>query len=676
MAVFIPLSLSVFSCNTATKDETAAASGKKFLDVTTMDSTVKPGDNFYEFVNGGWLKKTTIDPTESEAGAFLDMYNKTKENLKLILDEASKSSAAKGTSEQQVGDFYTSGMDSVTIEKLGYDPLKPSLQKIDAIKDANGIVQYAAEAHLEGDDFIFPFYVGADEKNSVMNIAVFAQGGLGLPDRDYYFKTDAATQTVVKAYQTYVEELFKLTGDDSAAAVKKMMQVYNLEKQMAASHRTNVELRDPQKNYNKMAVAELDKAMPVFGWKKISGILQINTDSVNVGQPGYYTKLNELLKTVPVDTWKTYLHFHTINVSASALSSAFVNARFNYVGKALNGQQEIKPRWERIYGATDANLGDALGELYVNKYFTEDAKKRMLSLVNNLQTAFETRINALDWMSDSTKKTAVAKLHTFIKKIGFPDKWRDYSKVTIDKNKYYENLTACAKNEYQFQISKVGNPVDKTEWGMTASTISAYYNPTFNEIVFPAGILQFPFFDLDADDAINYGGIGMVIGHEMTHGFDDQGAQYDKEGNLKNWWSKEDNERFRAKTKSVVDLYNGFTVLDSVHINGELTQGENIADFGGINIAYDAFKLTAQGKDTVKINGFTPDQRFFLSYAQGWRSKTKDEAMLSQINNDPHSPAMYRVNGPLMNFEPFYNAFNIKEGDKMFVSADKRIKIW
>jgi putative endopeptidase len=357
------------------------------------------------------------------------------------------------------------------------------------------------------------------------------------------------------------------------------------------------------------------------------------------------------------------------------LSSSFVNARFNYQ-KALSGQQKIKPRWDRMYRITDANLGEALGQLYVKKYFTEGAKKRMLELVDNLGLAFEKRINDLDWMSDTTKQKSKDKLHTFLKKIGYPEKWRDYSNVTIDRSKFFENLTACAKNEFAYQMSKVGKPVDKTEWGMTPPTINAYYNPTFNEIVFPAGILQFPFFDANADDAINYGGIGMVIGHEMTHGFDDQGAQYDKDGNLKNWWAKSDSVQFVAKSKRVIDLYNSFTVLDTLHINGALTTGENMADIGGIAIAYSAFKMTKQGQDTTKIDGFTPDQRFFISFAQIWRTKEKDESTRQLINTDPHSPASWRVLGPLMNFTPFYNAFNVKEGDKMFKAEKDRIKIW
>ncbi len=674
IAGFILLSLAVCSCNTSTK--TTTGKEKEFLDLTAMDSSAKAGDNFFEFVNGGWIKKAVIPPTESEVGTFLDLYNSTLDHQKDILDEVSKQNNAAGSLEQKVGDFYASGMDSATIEKLGYDPVKPYLQKIEAITDVNGIMQFVAEQQTMNNNLLFGFGIGPDDKNSSMNIAGFYQGGLGLPERDYYFNTDAATKVVVAAYQTYIQKIFTLTGDDSATAAKKMQALYVLEKQFATSHKTNVQLRDPQSNYNKMSVPELDKRMPAFGWVSLMNTLGVKTDSVNVGQPAFYAKVNELLKTTPLDTWKTYLRFHVLNDAAGALSSAFVNARFDYVGKALNGQQEIKTRWKRMVSNTDNNLGDAFGQLYVKKYFTEDAKKRMLELVNNLQVAFEARINKLDWMSDGTKKIAVDKLHAFLKQIGYTDKWRDYSKVTIDKGRYFDNLISCSKNDYQYQLSKVGKPVDRTEWDMTPPTINAGYYPNFNKIVFPAGILQFPFFDPEADDAINYGGIGMVIGHEMTHGFDDQGAQYDKDGNLKNWWSTNDSLKFVAKSKQVIDLYNSFVVLDSVHINGSLTTGENMADIGGINIAYDAFKITKQGQDTTRIDGYTPDQRFFLSFAQIWRSKEKDEYARMLINVDPHSPAMYRVNGPLMNFAPFYTAFNIKEGDKMFVPADKRIKIW
>ena len=641
-----------------------------------IDSSIKPGDNFFLYANGKWLKTAEIPATESRIGAGLEMYNRTKDRLKSILEETAKASNTAGSIEQKVGDFYAAAMDSAAIEKMGYEPVKPYLAKIAALKDSKEVLKFVAEQMTTGGNYFIGQYIAADEKNSLKNIAVYYQSGIGMPDRDYYFKTDEATQKVVKAYQTYIEKLLTLTGDDTATAAKNRMLIYDLEKEMAKSHRTNVELRDPQSNYNKMAVADLDKSMPVIGWKEMLHGLSVNTDSVNISQPGYYSALNNLLKTVPVETWKTYLRFHLLDNAASALSSPFVNANFEYTGKALSGQQQIKERWERMYHQTDGNLGDALGQLYVKKYFTEDAKKRMLDLVNNLQKAFEARINKLDWMSDSTKTKAKEKLFTFIKKIGYTDKWRDYSKVTIDKTKYFENLLSCGKNEYNYQVSKAGKPVDRTEWGMTPPTINAYYNPTFNEIVFPAGILQYPMFDPESDDAMNYGGIGMVIGHEMTHGFDDQGAQYDKDGNLKNWWSKEDFTKFKEKSQQVIKLYSSFVILDSLHINGDLTQGENIADMGGLAISYDAFKLTAQGKDTVRIQGLTPDQRFFLSYAQCWRRKVKDEALRQQINTDPHSPAMYRVWGPVMNFDPFYTAFNIKEGDKMYLAPKDRIHIW
>ena len=604
------------------------------------------------------------------------MYNITKLHLRGILDSLLKTTNSAGSIEQKIADFYAAGMDSATIEQHGYYPIKPYLQKIDAIKDPKEVLQFASEQTTLNNNILIGQYIGADEKNSAINIPVYYQAGLGLPDRDYYFKNDAATNVVVKAYQTYVTKVFILTGDNPATAEKNMLSVYNLEKQLAASHKTNVELRDPQNNYHKMSVVELDKKMPVIEWNNLLHGMNINTDLVNISQPAYYQKLNDLLIIIPIDAWKTYLRFHLIDNSAPALSNDFVKARFDYAGTALSGQQQMKERWERIYRQVDSNLGEALGQLYVNKFFTAEAKARMLDLVNNLQKAFDARITKLDWMSDSTKQKAKEKLYTFIKKIGYPEKWRDYSKVIIDKKNFYESLLSCGKNEYSYQVAKVGKPVDRTEWGITTPTIDAYYNPTFNEIVFPAGILQFPFFDADMDDAMNYGGIGMVIGHEMTHAFDDNGAQYDKEGNLKNWWSKEDYEKFKAKGTQVVNLYNNFVVLDSVHINGRLTQGENTADIGGIAIAYDAFKMTKQGHDTIRIDGFTPDQRFFLSYAQGWRGKRKDEATRSQINNDPHSPAMYRVWGPLMNSNAFYKAFNVKESDKMFVAEKDRINIW
>lgn len=647
----------------------------QFLEVSHIDSVVKPGDNFFLYVNGSWIKHAEIPATETGVGSFKDLDQLTREHLKGILEESAKDGHTKEGIEQLVGDFYASGLDSATIEKRGYEPVKPLLQQVAGITDAKSLMAFEAVAEKDGHGSFLPAYVGPDEKNSSMNTIAFFQGGLGLPDRDYYFKKDGATLAIVAAYKKYLTTLFILTGADSATAAKNTAIVYNIELQMAGAHRTNVELRNPQANYNRFPVAVLNEKQPLIGWSTYLTNIGITTDSVNVGQPAYYNKLNELLKTVSIGDWKTYLTAHLLQNTASELSSAFVNAEFDY-SKALTGAQKLKPRWERIYMTTDASLGEALGQLYVKKYFTEDAKKRMLELVNNLEKSFDNRITHLDWMSDTTKQVAKAKLHAFLKKIGFPDKWKDYSKVTVAKDTYFENVVSAARNEHNFQVGQVGKPVDKTLWQMTPPTINAYYNPTINEIVFPAGILQYPFFDPNADDAINYGGIGMVIGHEMTHGFDDQGSQYDKEGNMKDWWNKQDKEKFQAKVKQVISLYNSFTVLDSLHVNGALTTGENMADIGGIAIAYDAFKLTKQGQDTTKIDGFTPDQRFFMSFAQIWRSKYKDETVRQRINTDPHSPAMWRVLGPLMNFTPFYQAFHVTEGDKMFKPESERIKIW
>jgi len=535
---------------------------------------------------------------------------------------------------------------------------------------------YIAAAQRRNDDILFDMGIGADEHNSAMNIAIFSQGGLGLPDRDYYFKQDPATQAVVKAYQTFLRQLFVLDGVDSVAAGQKVEKVFALEKEMAASHKTNVELRDPNANYHKMALAGLDHSMPAFAWKKTFDELGFHVDSANVQQPAFYAKVNQLLTSTPLDTWKDYLRAHTLANYANRLSSAFVNVAFQY-NKAESGQQKIKPRAERMAQVVNATLGEALGQVYVKRYFTPEAKQRMTELVNNLQTAYAARIDKLDWMSDGTKKIAKEKLVAFIKKIGYPDKWRDYSKVKVERGDYFGNRVSADVNDYEYSLAKLGKPVDRTEWGMTPPTINAYYNPTFNEIVFPAGILQSPFFDLSADDAVNYGGIAMAIGHEMTHAFDDEGSQYDKDGNLKNWWSKEDSTRFAAKTKSVSTLYNTFVVLDTLHVNGALTNGENIADIGGLAVAYDAFKLTPQGKDSVKIDGFTPNQRFFLSYARIWRTKMKDELTRTMINTNPHSPpGEWRVDGPLMNFTPFYETFHVEQGQKMYRPAGERIIIW
>lgn len=662
-------------CLGACHNPSEKPANKAFADIQGIDSTVRPGDDFFRYVNGKWYDTAQIPGSQSGVGTYMFMNYPQRLRLQNILDSVSKAANAAGSIAQKVGDFYASGMDTVTINKRGYDPLKPLLVRIDSIHDISSLLKFVADEATHNNVSIIYLWVGADNKNSSMNMAHVAQAGTGLPERDYYFRNDAASVRVQEAYKKYLETLFALIGTDTATAKKNAAIVYGIEKQLAGAHRDNVALRDINANYNKMPVAVLDKKHPNIGWAALLDHLGAKTDSIDVSQPGYYDKLNILLQSVPVNDWKLYLKAFSLNTYAKVLSKPFVDADFEF-SKVLSGQAVPKSRGEIMAEAVDDNLGEALGQLYVKKYFSEAAKKRMLELVNNLQKAFEGRINKLDWMSDSTKQKAKEKLYAITKKIGYPDKWKDYSKVTIARDKYFENVVAAAANLYQFGLAKLNKPVDKTEWFTTPSTVTAYYNPLANEIVFPAGILQTPYFDEAADDALNYGGIGMVIGHEMTHAFDDQGAQFDKNGNVSNWWTKADYAKFNAKTKQVIDLYSSFTVLDSMHIKGAFTVGENTADIGGIAIAYDAFKLTKQGQDTAMIGGFTPDQRFFLSFARIWRVKMKDEFMRLWINSNPHSTPNWRVNGPLMNLGYFYTAFHVQPGDKMYLPDSSRIKIW
>ena len=643
--------------------------------LTGVDASKKPGDDFFTYANGIWTDTARIPDSQAGVGSYSFMNYPQRIRLQAILDSISASQPSAGSIEQKVGDFYASGMDTAAINKRGYEPIRPLLARIDAVNDVPQLLTLVAEEQKAGDRSIIGFYVGPDNRQSTVNIAQFSQTGIGLPEREYYFKTDSSTGTIQKGYRNYLTRLFELTGTEAATAEKNAAVAYALEKQLATAHKTNVERRDVKANYNKLAVAELSKKQPALRWTTLLNDLGVRADSVNVGQPGYYDKLNALLTSVPIDDWKVYVKARALTNYATYLSQPFVDASFAYT-KMLTGQAVKKTRAEDMTQAVDGSLGEALAQLYVKKYFPEAAKKRMAVLVDNLKKAFEARINKLDWMSDSTKTRAKEKLAAFTEKIGYPDKWRDYAKVDVKRDAYFENRLSAAKNEYGYNVAKVGQRVDRTEWHTTPPTVTAYNNPPLNEIVFPAGILQPPYFDVNADDALNYGGIGMVIGHEITHSFDDQGAQFDKDGNVTNWWAKADYAKFRAKTQQVIDQYNRFTVLDSVHVKGALTVGENTADIAGVAIAYDAFKLTEQGKDTTKLDGFTPDQRFFISIARIWRVKTRNAFMGMYVNTNPHSPAKWRVNGPLMNFTPFYSAFNVQPGDKMYKPEQERITVW
>lgn len=659
----------------ACESHNGGAPERSFVDVAGIDTSVKPGDNFFRYVNGRWYDTVKIADDQVGIGSYSFLNIPQQQLLLHILDSVSKEQHASGTIDQKVGDFFASGMDTAMIDQRGYTPVQPILERIDAISDVRGLMQFVSEELKTGNGSVIGFGIAPDNKNSSLNIAHAVQAGIGLPDRDYYFKTDSSTLRIQEAYKKYLTTLFQLTGSDPATAMRQSGMAYGIEKEIAASHKTNIERRDIDANYNKKAVADINKSQPNIGWGVMLTALGAKTDSIDMAQPAYYDKLNLLLTSIPISEWRVYLKASTLESYATDLSAPFVNANFEF-NKVVSGQAVQKPREKIMTENVDHLLGQALGQLYVKRYFNEDAKKRVLDLVNNLQKAFENRINKLDWMSDSTKQKAKEKLYAITKKIGYPDKWRDYSSVQIYRTKYFENILSLNRNQYQYSLAKLNKPVDRTEWQTTPSTVTAYYNPFNNEIVFPAGILQYPYFDFAADDAINYGGIGMVIGHEMTHAFDDQGAQFDKDGNVKNWWTKEDFQKFKEKTKRVIDLYSSFVVLDTVHLKGALTVGENAADNGGLAIAYDAFKMTPEGKSTEKIDGFTPDQRFFYSIGRIWRVKTRDAYMRMYVNTNPHSPAMWRVNGPLMSREPFYKAFNVQPGDKNYLPEDQRIKIW
>lgn len=655
-------------------DTTKEKHERNFVEVAEIDTSIKPGDNFFMYVNGIWYDTAKIADDQSGVGSYSFLNIPQKQLLQNILEEVSATENPAGSIEQKVGDFYASGMDTEAIDKRGFEPIKPILEKIEGINDLLTLMNFVSEEIKSNSQSFISLGISPDAENSSINIAHFSQTGLGLPDRDYYFKTDSSTLAIQQAYLEYLATLFELTETEESSAKVDAANVYAIEKKLAESHKTRIERRIVKENYHKMAVAELNEKQPNIGWSTILDQLGLNADSVDVRQPAYYEILNSMLKSVPLSDWKTYVKAHTLSSYAEVLSNPFEDASFEYE-KVISGQSTQLTKAQQMVQKVDRQLGYALGQLYVKRYFNEDAKKRVLDLVNNLQKAFESRINKLDWMSDSTKTQAKEKLYAITKKIGYPDEWREYD-VTIDKSKYFENVLALRKDQSKYQLDKFGKAPNKLEWSTTPSTVTAYYNPSLNEIVFPAGILQYPYFDLYADDAINYGGIGMVIGHELTHAFDDQGAQYDKDGNVKNWWTETDYEKFKGKTQQLIERYDSFTVLDSVHVKGAMTIGENTADNGALYIAYEAFKLTDQGQDTTKIDGYTPDQRFCLSIARIWRVKTRDEFLRTYVNTNSHSPAVWRVNGPLMNFDPFYTAFNIQPGDINYKSEEERIKIW
>ncbi len=658
---------------------TISAQNFKFIDKSNMNLSVKPGNDFVEYSNGIWVKNHPIPAKESRWGSFNEIRDFNIKAVKLILEEtiAKQKSLAKGSVERRVADFYAASMDSLRIESLGFDPIKSDLKKVQDIQSREDLLREIARFKTQGlGSPFFGSYVGQDRKNVKKMVPQFGQGGTSLPDRDYYLKTDALTLKIQEAFKKYIATLFELIGTPTNQAKSNAEQIFLLEKRLATAQMARVEMRDPYKTYNKFLLADFQKKTPSINWSEQFKLLGIPPqDSILVGAPNFLVEVNNTLTDTPIENLKTYLTWTILKGSASYLSSPFVKASFDYA-KFLSGQETQTPRWQRMATLTDGTIGELLGQLYVAKYFKPEAKERMKELLVNMRTAFAKRINSLDWMSQPTKKKALDKLNAFTPKVGYPDQWKTYEGLDISADSFYQNMKNASIWAYRDNINQIGKPVDRSKWGMTPPTVNAYYNATMNEIVFPAGILQFPFFSADADDAINYGGIAAVIGHEMSHGFDDSGSQYDNDGTLRNWWTPEDLSKFKAKTVQLEAQYDQYTVVDTIHVNGKFTLGENIGDLGGLNIAYEAFKMTKQGQSKKKIDGLTPDQRFFLAWAQVWRGASRPEMAAQMIKTDPHSPGQYRIIGTPVNMDAWYEAFNVKPGDKLYKKPEDRIKIW
>jgi putative endopeptidase len=644
-----------------------------------IDTSVKPCQDFYQFANGSWLANNPIPAERSSWGAGAELSEKNLEVIHQILEEAAKdTNAPKGSPKRKVGDFYRSGMDEARIEADAIKPLAQEFARIEAVKDIPTLQDALAHLHRFNVNPAFNFFAYQDYKNSTRIIAWLYQGGLGLPNRDYYTKDDERSKEIRTQYVAHVAKMFELLGDKPEQAASQAKTVMEMETRLARASMTPVEERDPAGTYHKMTLAELNALTPGFQWNRyFKGIGLVDPGDINVAQPVFYKEVGQMMTSVPIPDWKTYLRWTLVNTQATRLSSAFVNQDFSFYGKTVRGTKELRPRWKRINSAIDNGLGEALGQLYVERAFSPQAKAKAQEMVMNLKAALRSDLSTLGWMSEATRQQALKKLDAINVKIGYPDKWRDYSALNIDNGPYVLNAMRADEFEFQRNLNKIGKPIDRTEWGITTPTVDAYYNPNFNEIVFPAGILQPPFFDPQADDATNYGGVGSVIGHELTHGFDDQGRQFDAEGNLRNWWTAEDEKNYNARASIVETQYNEFTPLEALHINGKLTLGENIADLGGLKIAYLAFQKSLEGKPRPQpIDGFTPEQRFFLSFAQNWRRNTRPETLRLMLATDPHSPPRFRVNGPVSNMPEFFEAFGCKTGDSGIRAENVQVKIW
>jgi putative endopeptidase len=674
----LTLSMMAAFAGAADNVHSAAAGTTSGIETQYIDQGVRVQDDFFGHLNGKWLQTTEIPSDRTSWGTFIKLRDDTQAQIRGIVEADQKKPGKKaGSDEQKIGDLYTSFMDEKKLEALGTKPLAGELQRIRALKDKKGVP--ALVAHLAKIGVPAPYGIGVaqDAKESTKYATYIRQGGLGLPDRDYYLKMDDARMAGIKAkYEQHVTNILALAGDKDAAAKAKAIVAFETE--LAKVQWTRVELRDPNKSYNKMSVEELAKLAPDYDWKAALGAAGIGNKAsyVIVGQPSYITGFNEVLGKTDLETVKAYFQWQVLREFSPYMSKSFADERFDFYGKTLSGVKEQEPRWKRGVATVEGALGEALGREYTAQYFPAERKARMEELVKNVLAAYKESIDKLDWMGPETKKEAQAKLAKFNPKIGYPNKWRDYSKLAVKKDDLVGNVMRTATFAYNRNINKLGKPIDREEWGMTPQTINAYYNSRLNEIVFPAAILQPPFFNMAADDAVNYGAIGAVIGHEIGHGFDDKGSQSDGDGNLRNWWTAEDQARFKAKTDMLVKQYGAFEPVPGYHVNGELTLGENIGDNSGLAIAYKAYKISLHGKPAPVIDGLSGDQRFFMGFGQVWRSKMRDEAQINQVKTDPHSPGQFRANGTLRNQAAFYEAFGVKEGDKMYLKPEERVTIW
>jgi putative endopeptidase len=650
-----------------------AHTNERGIDPENFDDSVGACADFFQHANGGWLKSNPIPAEYSQWSLDDELRERNLAMLREILDDAAKNPAEPGSNARKIGDFYASAMDEAAVNAAGYAPIRDRLARVDALKTSADVATLIRDWHAEGIPTLFDFGPEADMKNASMVIAYATQGGLGMPDRDYYLRNDAKSKALLEKYRAHVAKMLTLVGQKDAAT--QAGWVLDLETRLARASLDRVALREPENSYHMFTVKDADAKTPHFSWSAFYGAIgQPNVERFSLAQPDFFAAADAAIATVPVEHWRAYLRWHLVNFAAPVLSDAFVDADFDFYGKTLRGTEQLKPRWKRAIDATNEALGFALGESYVARVFPPEAKKRAEKLVADLKTALRARIGRLDWMADATKKAAYAKLDTLTPKIGYPDKWRDYSSLSIKRGPYFDNVLATTAFEARRQFAKIGKPVDRTEWGILPQTVNAYYNPLQNEIVFPAAQMQPPYFDATADDALNYGGIGAVIGHEMLHGFDDQGSRFDAQGNLRDWWTGEDRKHFDARTAGLVDQFDAYVPIDDLHINGKLTLGENIADLGGLQVAWDAFRIA--DPNAQKKDGFTPEQRFFLSFAQSWRTQQRPEALRLQVQSNEHAPAKFRVDGPVSNLPGFASAFQCAPPQAMARAQDQRVVIW